>query len=450
MNHTELVRLQNIVLDDFYPQADALYVHKTVQDTCTAFDTCTYINLFSFTIWKENTTAANFYLHLQYGGAGTVTVHLTDHALNIRQSLSVELQADAAERLLHIPDSSFAYAYIAWEERADFKLSSAAWLAECTAQPQEVRLAVCIPTYKRRDDISSTLALYERVVATQNDFAAATHLYVHNNDPDDDLSGLSTCPQVTIINSEANIGGAGAFNRCAHLAVEKGYSHVLFMDDDALPHEEAWLRTLTLLQYLKPEKQEHFIAGNCLTREDPLFCHAVREAIDERGCIKSHRIGDFNLTDNKQLQKALTACTRHIVDLGTHPYAGWWYCVIPCSAFKKFAWPSKKFFCWGDDIEFSVRCKASIICQNGINIWHPSFNKPFNMTRRYYGIRNWYLLRYKHFGKKYILISFLNTVVMILKKRGIKNFYITCKAFVAFLLIKKHYKQYKNKYFSSS
>ena len=430
--------LQNIVLNDFYPQADALYVNKGKGAGVTAYDTCTYINIFSFNIWKENTTAETFYLNLRYSGSGTVTVNLTGDNLISRQRISVELQSDAGECLLPVYEGDFSYAYISWEETENFELTGAAWLAKCSEPAHDIRLAICIPTYKRRADISSTLALYERVINTQKGFAAATHLFVHNNDPDDDLRGLSTCPQMTIINSEANIGGAGAFNRCAHLAVENGYSHVLFMDDDALPHEEAWLRTLALLKCLKPEKHEYFIAGNCLTREAPFFCHAVREAIDERGRIKCYRIGDFRLTDKLQLQSALAVCTSHNVEAGIHPYAAWWYCVIPCSAFQRFGWPSKNFFCWGDDIEFSVRCRSQILCQNGINIWHPQFNKTYDMSRRYYAARNCYLLRYKHFGSQYILRTFLETIYKILKKGCIKNLFITCKAFVAFLFIKNY------------
>ena len=420
---------QNIVFNDFYPQADALYVNKAKGAGVTVYDTCTYINIFSFNIWKENTTAETFYLNLRYSGSGTVTVNLTGDNLISRQRISVELQSDAGEYLLPVYEGDFSYAYISWEETENFKLTGAAWLAKCSEPAHDIRLAICIPTYKRRADISSTLALYERVINTQKGFAAATHLFVHNNDPDDDLRGLSTCPQVTIINSEANIGGAGAFNRCAHLAVENGYSHVLFMDDDAQPHEEAWLRTLALLKCLKPEKHEYFIAGNCLTREDPLFCHAVREAIDERGRIKCHQIGQFQLTEQEQLEVALSACISHGVGQDTHPYAAWWYCAIPCIAFQRYGWPEERFFCFGDDIEFSLACKAKIICCNGINVWHPSFDRPMNPLRRYFSVRNFFFIRKKFFGKKNLYKSFFKQLYRLLLSNEFYNAQVTSKAF---------------------
>lgn len=433
MRDSTLICLQNIVLEDFYPQADALYLNKIVHGDNVVCDTATYINLLSFDIWKKNTTVSSFYLSGNYDGAGNITIHFADNKLHVVGIETISLDAETktfTHRLKNIPCE---YAFISWKECARFKLHKAAWLAECFCQPQHIRLAICIPTYKRRTDISKTIALYEGCCKKNSEFSESTCLFVHNNDTDDDLRKLSISPQVHVINSEANIGGAGAFNRCAHLAVNGGYTHALFMDDDALPHSEAWLRTLALLKYLRPEKKEHFIAGNALTRESPTFCHAIREAIDERGHIRRYRMGDFALASKEALPAALAACAEHDSPSGVHPYAAWWYCAIPCSAFQKHGWPDDRFFCSGDDIDFSLVCKARVICCNGINVWHPSFDRPKTLQRRYFAVRNHYLLLEKNFGNKYILSTFFKNILVLFYKKDYCNVVLVCSAFIAFL-----------------
>lgn len=432
MRDATLVRLQDVVLHGFYPQADALYLNKAVHPASVIYDTATYINVFSFGIWKENTTASSFYLSVDYSGAGNLTVHFADKKLQPVDAEVIVLDAGATAYTHQLKNMSCEYAFISWTENASFRLNKATWVADCAA-PQPVRLAICIPTYKRRNDISATIALYEDCCRKNPEFADSANLFVYNNDTDDDLRELGLSPRVHVINSDANIGGAGAFNRCAHLAVAGGYTHALFMDDDALPHCEAWLRTIALLKYMRPEKREHFIAGNALTRENPTFCHAVRESIDEHGHVKRYRIGNFALASKDVLPAALAACAEHHFPQGVHPYAAWWYCAIPCTAFQKYGWPDERFFCSGDDIDFSLACKARIICCNGVNVWHPSFDRSTTLQRRYFAVRNHYLLRKKNFGEKYILKTFFSNILMLIYRKEYSNAEITSMAFFAFL-----------------
>lgn len=433
MSNNSLVCLQRIILEEFYHQADALYLNKSFYDDSVICDTETYINIFSIGLWTKVTTASSYYLYVEYDGAGEISIHFADKKLQTIIVETLSLKSCTKTYTHKLSHMSYEYAFISWEESSNFHLKKGEWLASCPSQTQAVSLAICVPTYKRRQDISATIALYEKCCHEAPEFSAASCLYVYNNDTSDDLRELSTCSQVRIVNSKLNIGGAGAFNRCAKFAVDSGYTHALFMDDDALPHTEAWLRTLTILKYIRPEKKEFFLAGNALTREDPTFCHAVREAIDELGHIKRYRIGNLNLQKKEDLLFALMGCYEQRLAPKVHPYAAWWYCAIPSSAFQKYAWPNEHFFYSGDDIDFSLACKARVICCNGINVWHPSFDRPKTLQRRYVAVRNHYMLRQKHFGKKYILKTFFKNIVLLLYAKKYSNAEVTAMAFLAFL-----------------
>lgn len=109
-------------------------------------------------------------------------------------------------------------------------------------------------------------------------------------------------------------------------------SEILSLDDDILILPESIIRTYKLLRLIKPEYRNHFISGGMLYYERPNCQH-------EEG----YRRG------------------------GT--------AVFPLMSLIKMDWP---LFIRGDDVEYSLRCKAKIITMNGICIWHLGFDAKYN------------------------------------------------------------------------
>lgn len=423
--------LQHVVLDNFYPSAEALYLKHTQSPLGTVVSTDTYVNIFAQGQWREYTDVSSIALHVCYAGSGSLTLH-TANDLASPSATEVITLPPGKNELMHPISCSAAYLWLSWDKDQCLTIKTLEWYGGFTTPVQDVTLSLCVPTYNRKEDITRAVSLYESYCAINTDFAKHSHLFVYNNNKQDDLGYLPDTSQTTIITGQENIGGAGAFNQMAHITVEQGFSHALFMDDDAHTHHEAWYRTITLLRHLRPEWQLSFVSATAFTRERPLFCHAVREAIDSKGRIKCYRRGDYDLQNFDHLQRTFSTISHDEFAHISYPYAAWWYCVIPTTMFVKSGYPDARLFGMADDIEFSLRNPVKVICLNGINVWHPDFNRPQTTLRRFLAVRNHYTIREIYFGKKWLLLQFVIQLIRLIRKQQYLNAWITLIAYIAF------------------
>ena len=401
--------IQNVILHDDTRNMDDLYKHETISGTNTRqISTDTYINFFHYSRWRELTGLSTFSLHVRYSGKGRLFLyayprstekrnHSNDGPCSPLLLVSYSVSSPVTDGKWDIElDDRYDFFFFAWEDDNDFPLciKKAYYAADTGFLRNNIHIAIVSTTYHRPDDIKHLIKTYSLACHNNHDFEAASHLFIINNEyADKEILSSYQNSNITIINNQENFGGAGGFAQGARLAVEHGgFTHVLFMDDDALIHEESWFRTLALLRCLRDDLCDHPISGAMFTREQPTHCHAMIEALNNhlhRQCLSGEAFLDSPEACKNFLDSAHKIC-RQIRSSDSHapyPYAAWWYCLFPTAVFAQHGYPAPYFFC-GDDIEFGLRIKKSPLFLNGICVWHPAFENKGSLLREYLSLRN--------------------------------------------------------------
>ena len=417
LKHHESV-LQHIVLDANLPlEVESLYVrHAELPFQGLRHSTDTYINIFHKKRWQDLTSISSYGMQISCHGKGRLELHgafaPTEEALALGTAPSVLLNSCS----VNSPENAFCWTpslegaydffFLVWEEEhaGALKIDKAQYITLADSKPRTIKIAIVTTTYQRREDIGRIVATYRQACENMPEISLSTHLFVINNErEDEDFLQQYAAPKISIITNEGNLGGSGGFAQGARLAVADGtFSHVLFMDDDALSSSESWFRTLRLAAYLRTELRTHPLSGAMFTREHPSHCHAMIEALDTR-LYRLCLIGETNMEDAgsclSSLAQAHIACT-HLLQKekdpnNTHvtapyPYAAWWYCLFPIEIFQEFGYPAPYFY-QKDDQEFGLRIRRTPLFLNGVCVWHPSFQNKTGALRRYLSLRNYAL-----------------------------------------------------------
>ena len=417
LKHHESV-LQHIVLDANLPlEVESLYVrHAELPFQGLRHSTDTYINIFHKKRWQDLTSISSYGMQISCHGKGRLELHgafaPTEEALALGTAPSVLLNSCS----VNSPENAFCWTpslegaydffFLVWEEEhaGALKIDKAQYITLADSKPRTIKIAIVTTTYQRREDIGRIVATYRQACENMPEISLSTHLFVINNErEDEDFLQQYAAPKISIITNEGNLGGSGGFAQGARLAVADGtFSHVLFMDDDALSSSESWFRTLRLAAYLRTELRTHPLSGAMFTREHPSHCHAMIEALDTR-LYRLCLIGETNMEDAgsclSSLAQAHIACT-HLLQKekdpnNTHvtapyPYAAWWYCLFPIEIFQEFGYPAPYFY-QKDDQEFGLRIRRTPLFLNGVCVWHPSFQNKTSALRSYLSLRNYAL-----------------------------------------------------------
>ncbi|WP_300807466.1 glycosyltransferase [uncultured Desulfovibrio sp.] len=421
--------LQHIVLPEKGVKgADTLYVRQELrQNGRQRYITTTYINIFHWKRWQTLTGVPNSALEVTCMGCGRLCLLGASSTESRQAELFQELAHEdiaishAGTFVIHLDGRHDFYA-LCWEKAPGdtFDIIHAAYVTKEQGDSPAAsltRLALIVPTYRRIEDVTHTASDYQAMCKASEHLAGATHMFVINNDAAEQSFPLVSGKNLTVIHNPYNFGGSGGFARGAHEAVSRGeFSHIVFMDDDAILHQETLFRTLSLLTRLKPVYRDQVLTGSMFTRELPSWCHVIQEGLNRNG-IGEPIIGNRDLsseeatvdtletvqkntplppTDNEQ-KKANPPLLVSRASL-IRPYAAWWYCVIPAHLFTEYGYPRPVFF-RGDDQEFGMRIQRYPLPLNGICVWHAAFANKQSMLRLYLGVRNNALTNILHFRK---------------------------------------------------
>ena len=417
--------LQHIVINmDSISGAEALYVrHVELPFRELRHTTDTYINIFHKKRWQDLTSLSSYRLHVVCRGRGRLELYgisapangdypNTDISPMLLDTCVVDSPTDTVCWTPHL-EGPYDFFFFAWEEEYEgaLHIEHAQYIACTGSEPRSIKIAIVTTTYQRRKDINQLITTYLQASENIPNFSLVTHLFIVNNEQrDKDFFKQYVHPQITIITSKENLGGSSGFAEGARLAVgDKNFSHVLFMDDDAYIHEEAWFRTFSLLRLIQPLYQDQVISGTMLTKENPTWCHAMQECMTQKGT----GVTVVGKKDLSSLQATLELLSKEFPysrdlnireqtflrispDAPMRPYAAWWYCVIPIVLFHSYGYPLPLFF-RGDDQEFGMRLQRLTLSLNGICIWHPDFKNKCNLFRLYLGCRNNAITNILHF-----------------------------------------------------
>lgn len=344
----------------------------------------TYMNLFNLRLWSGRCRLDGLWLRLAGAGRFGLRIWQVTGADLSEQTLVEEIVTLSAEGIaidLSAALSAPRAGVIMFRLTAfgEGRLSGGAFETGAPSGPADpIRLAISITTFRREGDVAATAA---RVTGFLDGagapalaaLGAEAHLFVVDNGQSVDLPPH---PRLTLIRN-ANLGGAGGFARGLAAAEDAGFTHCLFMDDDASFMMESLLRTLAFLRLARSPKAA--VSG-------AMISEARRWAMWENGAVfngacRPEHVG-VDLRDPGALAQMELAAA-----LPKPPgfYAGWWYFAFPIAAVKHYPFP---FFVRGDDISFSLANDFDTATLSGVVSFQEDFSAKESPLTLYLDLRN--------------------------------------------------------------
>jgi hypothetical protein len=145
-------------------------------------------------------------------------------------------------------------------------------------------------------------------------------------------------------------------------AMQAGFSHCLFMDDDAACGPDSLIRTVAFLRLAR--NLATALAGAMIATDVP-WQMWENGAVFDRICRPRSKGADL-----RTLCDVLAVETAAAQPTPPNFYGGWWYFAFPLSHARRYPFP---FFVRGDDISFSLANRFDIATLNGVVSWQESF-----------------------------------------------------------------------------
>ncbi|MBM1222475.1 glycosyl transferase [Ponticoccus sp. SC2-23] len=390
--------LQRIVLPDFAVTTETgLFVH--LQDAAHLAEEhraiafaeggmawfTTYGNLFNLRLWGQAAMLDGLWLRL--AGEGRVGlkiwhvtgVDFTEHTL-FEDVIDLSADGVAVDLSAALDQPRLGVLYFRLQAMAPAVLREGAWLttAPDLAGADPLRLAISITTFRREEDVAATAARITGFLDGEGaPYLAAlggeAHLFVVDNGQSVDLPAH---PRLTLI-PNANLGGAGGFARGLAAAEDGGFTHCLFMDDDASFMMESLVRTLAFLRLARSPKAA--VSG-------AMISEARRWAMWERGAVFNGACRPEHV--GVDLRDPVAVTLMELAAAAPRPegfYAGWWYFAFPVAEVRHYPFP---FFVRGDDISFSLANDFDTVTLSGVVSFQEDFSVKESPLTLYLDLRN--------------------------------------------------------------
>ena len=254
------------------------------------------------------------------------------------------------------------------------------YLTKICERINTVKLALNICTYNRWAQLFSNVAMLQRqLLDDENMGSIAQNVEIFITDNASNIAKDSFNDTRIHISHSKNLGGAGGFTKGLIDIIDSdaGFTHTIFMDDDANIRVESIRRTFYLLAMLLPQYKKCFIAGAMNMADKPYIQHENGALWNRGKCIYIGRGMDMRDVKNLLINEAYYR----------RDYAAWWYCCVPLETVSDNGFPAP-FFIHGDDIEYSLRNANEILTMNGLAVCHPVALHRRVSANEYYNLRN--------------------------------------------------------------
>ena len=234
------------------------------------------------------------------------------------------------------------------------------------------RLAVSITTFKREKQVRETVTRLSQFLETFP-YAEQVHVQVVDNG---DSAGIAATDRVTPI-TNPNYGGAGGFARGLLEAEQAGFSHCLFMDDDASFHMENIARTFMVLALARDPR---IAVSGAMINNTHKWAMWENGAWFDGAC---HPL--FCGTDLRDPGQVIEMETKSARRNKPTLYGGWWFFAFAIDQVRHYPFP---FFVRGDDISFSLMNDFEIYTLNGVVSFQDDFSEKESAQTLYLDLRN--------------------------------------------------------------
>jgi GT2 family glycosyltransferase len=340
-----------------------------------------WMNLFPLARWRRDAHLTGLALHL--AGQGSLRASLTDPARSEVPLWSAEVDLLSGGTWLPLgdlpapPGAGLVALHLAAGD-APARLTGAAFGADPAGQAP-VRLAIVITTFRRPTELAETAARITAFLEAQDpatDLGGGAHLFVIDNGAEVAPAAPAPHPRLSVIPNR-NLGGAGGFARGLAAARAGGFSHVLFMDDDARMPMENLVRSAAFLRLAQSPRPA--VAGAMISTAAPGTIWEMG-AVFDRACRPCH--GGTDLTD---MAEVLAMEAGALAPRPRGFYGGFWFFAAPLAAIRHDPFP---FFVRGDDISFSLANRFDIATLPGVVSLQEDFGRKESPTTLYLDLRN--------------------------------------------------------------
>ncbi len=334
-----------------------------------------FANLFNFGVWTEIGDFEAVSLMLK--GSGTVLVDVLEqsHAKERPQSI-VTREVTLTDHGVDIPvapSNQQSILTLRLQSLSDTaRIFQASWLGR-SAVDNATKLAIIVTTYAREAQAYDAIKRIADFLLKQECPLSQAHLFIVDNGQS--LS-LPQHQKYTLIPSQ-NLGGSGGFARGLFEARQAGFSHCLFMDDDAAAPLENVTRIAAAFRLGRDPKLA--ISGSMIAREQP-------DQIWENGA-KFNRMCQAEahglcLTSPEELSEFEFA--RMTPRITKSHYGGWWCFAFPIAALRHDPFP---FFLRGDDSAFCLSNDFTLRSLPGVFSVQDGFGAKETPLTRYLDLR---------------------------------------------------------------
>lgn len=337
----------------------------------------TWVNLLNLGTWQRHCRLDGLWLRLS--GVGRITLQLSrTHADGTGTALPgrtlalnpAGIEIDLSDQI----DGNDGLLTLGIRADTAVRLDESGWLTRTPPDAPPPQLAIGITTFRREAEVAATAA---RIAAyldrCGDDGLAAARLFIIDN-------GQSAAPvphpRLTLIPNR-NLGGAGGFARVLEAAQAGGFSHCLFMDDDAAFPMENLARTAAFLRLARSPQAA--LAGAMISTARPWAMWEYGSVFD-RACRPQFIGTDLRDRDGVVAMELAAPAPKP-----PGFYGGWWYFAFPLAAVRHWPFP---FFVRGDDISFSLANRFETATLNGVMSLQEDFGRKESPQTLYLDLRN--------------------------------------------------------------
>jgi hypothetical protein len=317
--------------------------------------TDTFSNVFPAGKWIDQCALSSLYLDMR--GEGTVALRVSTVDETGTRSVLVERDvhlAEGASVQVDIPlepvsrPVGLLYCAIMAQD-APARLRALDWATHDAPRRMPTILAA-MTTFDQTEAALNSAERFEAFVE-RSPLKGLVKLLVVDNSSTLDPFDLA---HASVVQS-ANLGGSGGFSRGLLEARDRGFTHCIFMDDDAQIDMAMLTRVWAFLAYAQ-DPGTAVCGGLMQGRADQVIWE--NGAIFKRVCLPVSRgldVADFDDVIQAEYDSYLTETPSF--------YGGWWFFAFPTGDLEHFPFP---FFVRGDDISFSLMNRFNFVTLPGV------------------------------------------------------------------------------------
>lgn len=360
----------------------------------------TYFNSLSLDFWRQKTNIGQIALCLYGQGKAQLKIKVLSLESSEKTVFSTIIELSPGGTIIplislrDLPATGMLYPELTVLSE-EMVLSGGQYLTE-DVPVREIKLGIVITHFNRKHYVLPAIARISQQLLANPAYRENITLVVVDNSSNigAEEAGLA------VVLPNRNLGGSGGFTRgLMYLQDTGGFTHCLFMDDDASCETESIIRAFHAAQYAV---KEIAVCGALLRENAPDMIHE-KGAYFARSTVQAAHGGM-----QVGCPQSVLLAEKKFIPVN---YGAWWFFLFPVGQVKYYAYP---FFIRGDDILFSLQNQFEIVTLNGVHCWGEDFSVKENPLTCYLGFRGASVCSVVHdkYAKFHIVKLFLKWVLI--------------------------------------